>query len=219
MQLALGDDFQRLHPKLQSQYAITSESGLKCAGEGSMEKVTRGAFHVLPFLAIGAKRYVLFPETGNDVPFTVENYAYLDDLGRETLTWTRIFSVKKDRRFDEYLVYSEQRKGLVIYAGSHQHLAVDLKVWVDDSGALNFSTGRQRLYEFPLAIYFPRMFSGTAQVRESYNEALQRFEIEVDIRNRLFGHIFGYSGWFHLDQSPCSEVPSNVKPKRTEARD
>ncbi|MGV3616740.1 MAG: DUF4166 domain-containing protein [Fimbriimonas sp.] len=219
MQAALGEDYERLHPMIRRQYAIVSGSGTMCRGQGQMFHVTRGAFYVLPFLHLGARRLILFPEAGKDIPFTVENYAFTDRLGRETLTWTRTFRVPRERRFDEYLIYSERRKGLVVYAGSHQHLAVDLQVSVDAEGALIFETGAQRLYEWPLAIHFPLLFSGTAKVRESYNDALGRFEIDVTIRNRLFGHIFGYSGWFNLEQLPCEEIPASALPVRTEARD
>jgi hypothetical protein len=219
MQIALGDEFRRLHPMIQRQYSITSQSGLQCVGAGTMSKVTRGAFYVLPFLQIGARRLILFPESGTDVPFTIENFAFVDEFGRETLTWTRTFRFSKERRFDEYLVYSEARKQLVVYAGSHQHLAVDLDATVDGAGALCFQTGVQRVYESRLAVRFPGFLSGTAKVRESYNDALGRFEIDVTISSRLFGHIFGYSGWFTLETTPCDGVPASALPLRTEIRD
>ncbi len=183
MQMALGHNFERLHPMLQRQYGLTSQSAEMCQGAGVMDKVTRGRFYILPFLWLGAKRFILFPEKGTDIPFKIENYAYADAFGRETLTWTRTFKVPRDRRFDEYLVYSEGRQSAIVYAGSHQHLAVDIKCTVDSEGALCFETGAQRLYEFPLAIRFPLLLSGVAKIRESYNDALERFEIDVIIAN------------------------------------
>lgn len=216
---ALGREFEKLHPMLQRQYSITSEMGVAGKGSGIMNDVTHGAAYTIPFLHLGARRLLLFPETGKNVPFTVENYAYVDRLGRETLTWTRSFAFDKERRFDEYLTYSKRRGGLVVYAGSHQHLAVDLKAWVDQSGALCFATSGQRLYEFPIGIPFPRLLSGVAQVRESYDDEKERYEIEVSIDNRPFGHIFGYSGWFHHELHPCPEIPPSVLPRRTEVRD
>jgi hypothetical protein len=60
------------------------------------------------------------------VPFTIENYAYRDPLGRETVTWVRTFETTKRRRFDAYMIWSEQRGRIVDYLGTHQHLAVDL---------------------------------------------------------------------------------------------
>jgi hypothetical protein len=72
----------------------------------------------------------MFPEHGTDIPFTIENYAYVDPLGRETVSWVRTFSTKKTRRFDAYMIYSEERGCIVDYLGTHQHLAVDIEVSV-----------------------------------------------------------------------------------------
>jgi uncharacterized protein DUF4166 len=54
-----------------------------------MEKLWHGAIYTLPFLYLGTWRRIMFPESGTNVPFTIENYAYLDGFGRETVTWIR----------------------------------------------------------------------------------------------------------------------------------
>src|SRR5471030_2459563 len=144
LRLALGNQYERLHPMLQKQYAITAESGLCSTGTGMMSEITRGSKFMSPFLKLGAKRLVLFPEAGKDIPFSIDNFAFVDQLGRETITWTRKFQFDVERRFDEYMIYNERLKRLVIYAGSHQHLAVDLETWVDEQGVLWFKTGAQR---------------------------------------------------------------------------
>jgi len=184
-----------------------------------MSKITRGGFHVYPFLAIGATRHCLFPEAGSDVEFTIENFAFVDGHGRETLTWTRRFFLVRERCFDEYLIYSEARKCLVLYAGTHQHIAVDLSVSVGEGGSLVFETGAQRLYEWKRGIPFPLLLSGKAHVCESYDESIGRFQVDVDIRNRLVGHIFGYTGSFDLQEVECPTVPERALPKRTELRE
>ena len=56
--------------------------------------------------------------TVGDVPFTIQNYAYTDPLGRETVTWVRTFTAHKTRRFDAYMIYSEQRGCIVDYVGN-----------------------------------------------------------------------------------------------------
>jgi hypothetical protein len=35
----------------------------------------------------------MFPEKGENVPFTIENWAYVDTLGRETVTELRTFKL------------------------------------------------------------------------------------------------------------------------------
>ncbi len=71
------------------------------------------------------------------------------------------------------------------------------------------------MYFLGFWIPFPRLLSGKAKVRESYDDASGRFVIDVQIRNLLFGHIFGYSGWFQLEQIPCEQVPERAKPVRS----
>ena len=38
----------------------------------------------------------MFPETGSNIPFTIENYAFVDQFGRETVSWIRTFRVSPD---------------------------------------------------------------------------------------------------------------------------
>jgi hypothetical protein len=217
----LGESFDRIHPRIRAQYSLTSRDNAAWIGRGIMEEMRPGRFYTRPFLRIGALRRVMFPETGRDVPFTIANYAYVDSFGRETLTWTRMFELPTVRRFDETLIYSEKRSSLLVYAGTHQHLAVELAVSVSDDGSLCFRTGAQRIYEGRLAFRMPLLFSGVADVRESYSEARSRFEIDVRIENRVFGPIFGYRGWFHLERVSCAaaHIPAGVRPTREERRE
>lgn len=214
----LGDDLDRAHPRLCEQYSFTSDDRKAFIGEGVMEEVWRGRFYTVPFLHIGATRRVMFPDTGRDVPVTIANYAYVDRFGRETLTWTRNYLFDRPRRFDETLIFSESRDRLVLHAGTHQHLAVDMEVWVED-GALRFRSGRQRLYEGFVGIHFPMLFSGIADVTERYNDELDRFEVDVRVENRIWGPIFGYRGWFKGAIVPCDAIPDDVRPVREERRE
>lgn len=106
-----------------------------------MDEVWHGAAYTLPFLYIGTWRSIMFPERGKNVPFTIENYAYLDPLGRETVSWVRTFDTKKRRRFDAYMIYSKERGCIVDYLGTHQHLAVDIELSVAENGGLRLRSG------------------------------------------------------------------------------
>jgi hypothetical protein len=41
--------------------------------------------------------------TGRNIPFTIENYAFVDQFGRETVSWIRTFESRRARRFDALL--------------------------------------------------------------------------------------------------------------------
>jgi hypothetical protein len=219
---ALGDDFDRLHPKMRWRFGFSSLDETCQIGTGVMDEVWRGPWWTLPFLLLGSTRRVLFPSRGRDVPFTVSNYAYIDRFGRETVTWSRRFTFPgRTRTFDATMIHSKERDEIIDYLGTHQHLAVDIHCSVDDDGAMCIRSGEQRLYEGRLSFRFPLLLSGIADVREWWDEDAQRFRIEVRVANRLLGPLFGYRGSFTVDERPCAvdEIPRDVLPVREEIRE
>lgn len=220
-QQALGSDFDRLHPQIQKRFGLTSEQGIAAVGRGVMERLWHGRSYTMPFLYVGAWRRIMFPEQGENIPFTIENYAYIDGFGRETVTWIRTFHTHRVRRFDAYMIYSAQRGVVVDYLGSHQHLAVDLELEVDERGGLRIRSGEQRFYEGPVAFRFPQFFSGVAEVNEWYDDSIHRFRIEVRVFNPFWGPLFGYRGAFDVEWKPVGPdgIPESIKPRREERRE
>jgi hypothetical protein len=219
-QRALGSDFARLHPEIQRRFGFSSKDGVASVGTGVMENIWHGPLFTLPFLYIGSWRRIMFPESGRGVPFQIANYAYLDALGRETVTWIRTFQTSRPRRFDAYMIYSEQRRCIVDYLGTHQHLAVDIDLSVSSNGGLCLRSGEQRFYEGPVGFSFPLFFSGVAVVREWYDETDNCFRIQVSVKNRAWGPLFGYQGRFQVEWSPSAgKAPRELLPRRTERRE
>jgi hypothetical protein len=220
-QRVLGSEFGRLHPQIQRRFGFASADGVAAIGRGVMDEIWHGAFYTLPFLYVGTWRRIMFPERGTRVPFTIENYAYVDPFGRETVTWVRRFQTPTPRRFDAYMIYSEQRRRIVDYLGSHQHLAVDIELSVDDRGGLRLRSGAQRFYERAIGFRFPLLFSGVADVCEWFDEQSGRFRIEVNVSNRTWGPLFGYRGAFDVEWRRVGpgEVPPDIRPARYERRE
>jgi hypothetical protein len=220
-QQALGADFARLHPKIQERFGFSSADGVASIGRGVMEEVWHGRPYTLPFLYVGTWRRIMFPERGRDVPFAISNYAFVDEIGRETVTWLRSFRTRRPRRFDAYMIYSEERGGIVDYLGSHEHLAVDIEMSVADNGGMRLRSGAQRFYEGRLAFQFPLLFSGIADVCEWYDDEAEKYRIEVDVHNETWGPLFGYRGAFDVEWRDVrpDRVPLEVLPKRIEARE
>jgi hypothetical protein len=219
-QQALGSDFNKLHPQIQRRFGFHSARGVAAVVNGVMERIWHGAPYTLPFLYIGTWRSIMFPERGRNVPFTIQNYAYRDPLGRETVTWVRTFDTSKQRRFDAYMIYSQERGCIVDYLGTHQHLAVDLQLTVAPNGGLRIRSGAQRFYEGPIAFPFPQFFSGIADVCEWYDDEAQCFRIEVKASNRHWGKLFGYTGHFQVDwlSTAPGQIPAAILPRRVEPR-
>jgi len=216
----LGDKFKQLHPRIQERFGFSSHDGIASIGTGVMEEIWRGPFFTLPFLYIGTWRRIMFPERAKSVPFTINNYAYVDECGRETVTCIREFATSTPQRFDAYMIFSEQRSKIVDYLGTHQHLAVDIDLDVDQRGGLRLRSGPQRFYEGPIAFNFPMSFSGIAKVCEWFEESDGRFHIEVDVQNPVWGPLFGYRGWFNAETvRPSGGIPKTMLPLRCERRE
>lgn len=162
----------------------------------------------------------MFPETGKNIPFIIENYGYKDSFGRETVSWNRKFHFgKKVRRFDATMIYNQQEKTIVDYLGNRQHLAVDIDMKVNQDGSITIRSGNQRFYEGKVAFRFPGMFSGNAEVNESYDEARDIFNIQVKVSNKTFGTLFGYKGFFKAEFKELTNgIPTDAKPIREEIR-
>lgn len=222
---ALGEDFGRLHPKMQERFMLDSTSSVAQIGKGTMEEIWRGPFITMPFLVLGSFRNILFPmlhKRERDVPFTISNYAYLDGLGRETVTWSRRFRLPhRVRSFDATMIYSEKREKIIDYIGTHQHLAVDIDLSVDEQGGLCLQAGEQRFYEHKIAFRFPKIFTGQANVREWWDEQDEKYRIEVRVRNKVLGDVFGYRGSFTVQEvsNLPDQIPLEVRPFREEKRD
>ncbi|MEU8640034.1 DUF4166 domain-containing protein [Amycolatopsis sp. NPDC048633] len=191
---ALGADFAVLHPRMRERLALSAGRGM--IGHGVMDRIWRGPGFTRPFLWLGSTRHILFPDRGRNVPFTIENYPYVDSHGRETVSFVRTFEFpRRRRRFDAQMVYSAGR-GLVDYLGTHQHLAVDLAVSARPDGGFRIRSGEFRVHEGPVRARLPTALTGTAQVDEWFDAASGLFRIEVAVAHPHFGPVFGYEGSF-----------------------
>ena len=72
-----------------------------------------------------------------------------------------------------------------------------------------------------LLLFFPMAFTGVAEVCEWFDDASGRFRIEVDVRNRRWGPLFGYRGSFAVEWREVGPggVPHEVRPRREERRE
>lgn len=222
-ELALGNDFHRLHPMLQKRFGVDTEAGYACVGRGTFSDVRRGAWWTVPFLQLGAYRNILFPDQGNNIPFTIENYPYIDGFGRPTVTFVRTLELSnsKRRRFDATMVHSNHTGGIVDYLGTHQHLATDLALEVMADGSLHLQSGAQRFYEGFTTFEFPALCTGTADLYESFDDARGVFTIQMQVRNPLLGFLFGYRGEFTCTYPALQDggIPEHLKPVREECRE
>lgn len=218
---AMGADFDRLHPQLQRRFSVGLTSGEACTGRGVMDRIWHGGAFVKPFLALGATRNILVPREGRRVPFVIENVPYTDTFGRETVSFVRTFDLPgRSRRFDAQMVLGPRGDRVLDYLGTHQHLATDLYFRAEPDGSLLIRSGEHRFREGAVDVRVPELIGATAEVRESYDDATDRFRVKVRVVNRYFGPLFGYEGSFratYSDLRRCGVRPG-LRPVREEAR-
>jgi hypothetical protein len=220
-QRAMGAEFGRLHPKVQERLSVSLATGTACVATGVMSRIWHGGAYTVPFLYLGASRNILFPEQAAEVPFTIENWPYLDRAGRETVSFTRTFELPhRRRRFDATMVFDPATARLVDYLGTHQHLAAELRLQASADGALLIRSAAQRFRVRRLDMPVPAVVTGQAQVREWYDDGADGFCIDVRVTNRQFGPLFGYQGTFSARYLNIEDVPvpTSVKPAREETR-
>ncbi|MGH7886149.1 MAG: DUF4166 domain-containing protein, partial [Thermodesulfobacteriota bacterium] len=99
------------------------------------------------------------------------------------------------------------------------HLAVDIDITVEKNGGLRLQSGEQRFYEGIIGFRFPMALSGYADVCEWYDDQDEKFKIEVLVKNKLWGHLFGYKGSFDVEYIDTTEIPIDIKPLREELRE
>ncbi|MBD0825572.1 DUF4166 domain-containing protein, partial [Aestuariibaculum marinum] len=83
----LGEDFKRLHPKLQERYALPKD--IPFCAEGTMTYIQTGAGCLTPLLKLAANWKFLFPESGKNIPFTIKNTCRSLPSGLEEVYWER----------------------------------------------------------------------------------------------------------------------------------
>lgn len=194
-QRLLGDDFQKLHPKLQERYALPLGKPFYAAG--TMAKIETGAKWLKPFLALTTKWKFLFPESGKNVPFSIKNTCRTLPTGEEEIYWERAFYFEKvTRHFNAFMTIDANRGVVKDYLGEPSLFYSDLRFNVTPDGRLHIHSGLQRVVIGRFEIPIPRLLEGVVKVEEGYDETREVFTIQVDIKNRIIGRLMEYKGVF-----------------------
>ncbi|TPW74689.1 DUF4166 domain-containing protein [Schumannella soli] len=193
-QRVLGDDFALLDLRLRRYFGMPPE-GAVGVGRGVYDHagaVGIGGRLLRPVLTWLAWQRILFPESGDEIAFTVVNRA---DERRGTLSAQRTFDFDGVRRVMEDTM-SVRRGRLRDRLGRTRWLEVDLELSVVDGGLHMVSRGlgiRLGLVRLPL----PRVARVTLDERSDPDGVHQR--VDVRLTAPLIGEFFRYSGIFSYD--------------------
>jgi len=180
----LGERIGELDPGLRAYFADLP-SGAHGNGVGTYDVAGSRHRWLAPALAWLARRQVLFPEFGHDIPFEVVNTPRGD-----ALTARRTFSFPDRTRtmVDSMTVVDGALRDRL---GRRGGLEVELLLDVVDAG-LRMRSRRQWLHLGPIRVRMPGL------VRVTLAETVQdgRQHVDVRITAPVLGEIFRYAGTF-----------------------
>jgi len=206
---ALADATDDLHPKVRERYGTGPDDGIRTVGRGRME-ITRGVV-VLPALYAMASQNMLFPESGDDVPFTVTTVSYRLD-GHPAMTTRREFEFgDRTRTFDSVTVWDDDAGRLLDFLGTGGRVVSELHPRVED-GALVVAGGRQWAHLGGRYVPLPGPLAAAVEVRDRYDAAEGRYHVTATVENRLVGHMLGYRGTFTQERTAAETVPDTLRP-------
>ena len=200
---ALGPAIDRLAPAVREHFAPSASNRRV---RGVMRRVWRrpGLLTTIG-LRLAAWSKTLFPETGADVPFEMENAIVRLADGRLGVTWNRTFHFPgRDRRFNALMTFSPERRVVVDWLGDDRALEVELRLAIEE-GAMVLRSGRQWRWVGRVRVPLPRWLVGCATVRvwDAGDDALG---VRVTVWNPILGDFFGYDGAFREVVERPSEV-------------
>ncbi|MEK4628591.1 DUF4166 domain-containing protein [Solibacillus sp. FSL R7-0682] len=191
----LGNDFQRLHPKLQQRYRLSLQEPFQATG--MMQVIHSGPRYLRPMYQLFTKNRFLFPESGVMVPFTLSNSCRINDDKEAEVYWERTFYFPKTtRQFNAKMTMDLQRGIVKDYLGDPSLFYSDLKFDVTTDGFLLIRSEQQRLVIGKKEASLPSLLTGRVVVTEGYDDALNMYTIHVSIFNDLIGRMMMYAGQF-----------------------
>jgi Domain of unknown function (DUF4166) len=161
-----------------------------------------------PILWLASLSNMLFAETGEDVPFELENTVTPRADGLATMSWMRTFLFpRRTRRFSATMCYHPDRRVILDWLSKGSRLEVELRASIED-GAVVVKSGRQWVHIGGGRIAIPPFLRGNAHARE-WQVSTDTLGVRVTISNPILGLFFGYEGTF-------SEVPTNRSGRDTQ---
>lgn len=186
-----------------------------------METIWNGNRFAVFILKILSKSNILFPRVGTNIEYEIHNYPYVDKFKREVHSMNRVFYFPdQEQRFDGTATYSEVKQQIVEYLGLDHRMVFEMHL-KSENGAIRFISGRQYAFLGKLKLRVPSLMRGNIELLEWYDDSKQRFYLDLKVNSKLFGPLFGFTGWFEAEYLDLSKnnIPEKFKPTREEHRE
>jgi len=218
----MGEEYNQLHPEIQKRFDFSTGNSVAFIGRGVMEKIWNGNKLAVAVLKVLSKSNILFPRVGDNIEYEIHNYPYKDEIGREAHSMNRVFFFPDlEQRFDGTALFSEKKNQIVEYLGLDHRMLFEMGLSADKNGAIRFSSGKQFVFLLGLKLPVPSFVRGDIELLEWYDDSKKRFYLDLTVKSKLFGKLFGFWGWFegeYLDYKG-KDLPGRFKPTRLERKE
>lgn len=217
----MGAEYEKLHPEIQKRFDFSTSNNIAFIGKGIMENIWNGNKVAVFLLKILSKTNILFPRIGKNIEYEIHNYPYIDDYGREVHSMNRVFYFSdEEQRFDGTATYSETKQHIVEYLGLDHRMVFEMRLKAEN-GAIRFTSGRQFAFIGGLKLPVPSLVRGDIDLLEWYDDEKQRFYLDLKVKSKLFGPLFGFTGWFDAEYKDFKgqTIPEKFKPTRNEKKE
>jgi len=218
----MGEDYFKLHPEIQKRFDFSTTNNIAVVGKGVMKKIWNGNKLAVFVLKILSKRNILFPRIGENIEYEIHNYPYKDKQNREVHSMNRVFYFSdEEQRFDGTALFSERKNHIVEYLGLDHSMIFEMGLMAEKDGAIKFTSGKQFIFMFGLKIPVLSFLRGDIELLEWYDDKEKKFYLDLKVVSKLFGPLFGFSGWFELEYIDFTgkQIPEKFKPTRFESKE
>ncbi|WP_202703453.1 DUF4166 domain-containing protein [Flavobacterium sp. UGB4466] len=217
----MGPEYEKLHPEIQKRFDFSTTNNIAFIGKGTMDNIWNGNKFAVFILKLLSKTNILFPRVGQNIEYEIHNYPYLDKFNREVHSMNRVFFFPdKEQRFDGTATYSQTKKHIVEYLGLDHRMVFEMGLSAED-GAIRFTSGRQFAFVGGLKLPIPKLVRGDIELLEWFDDTEQKFYLDLSVKSKLFGPLFGFTGWFNAEYIDFrgQKIPNKFKPTREEIKE
>jgi len=185
----------------RAQFLHSVDDPSRIVLEGTLQHVWHRPRWLKPLFQILGQLHILVPDTGTEIPTTLEVIASRLPDGRPIHVWWRTMHFPTVRHFPTTIVHDARRDRLIDLVGPRNAIHMVWRAKFTPPDTFTLDTDACGIYLFGRVRWLPPWFwpwvLGTVRfVQRADKLDIKRVEIELVISHPLLGDVFGYDGTF-----------------------
>ncbi len=185
----------------KAQFLHSVDDPSRIVLEGTLHHVWHRPRWLRPLFQVLGRLHILVPDTGTEIPTTLEVVAKRLPDGRAIHVWWRTMHFPKVRHFPTTIVHDARRDRLIDLVGPGNAINMVWRAKFSPPNTFTLDTDACGIDLLGRVRWLPPWFwpwvLGTVRfVQRADNLDIKRVEIELVISHPLLGDVFGYDGTF-----------------------